>query len=285
MNAERASAPELVFWPGSLGALGFEATLAAAVAGGFTALAVSPLTLQERGAGTLRGLGADRGVRLTHLDGASSWASVWYSEDMPTPLKQRFSLPPDQIVDLAAGAGMDTILAAGAFAPGTIPVGELAGAYAGFCDLAGEHGLRVELEFVPFWGIRDLATAWDIVRDANRPNGTLMIDSWHLLKGSADPGAALELLPQIPGEFLTGLQLADALQAPQAESLYAEGRFRRFPGDGDLPLADLASTVLRVGRVRHVGAEVFGAAIDDLTIDEAGRRAAASVATTLADIS
>jgi hypothetical protein len=97
-----------------------------------------------------------------------------------------------------------------------------------------------------------------------------------LLKGSADPAAALAVLDTIPGGKLTGLQLADALIAPQAATLWGEGRFRRFPGDGELDLARIALLLLRKGGLLNVGAEVFGQAIDDLDPDQAGMRAAAS---------
>jgi sugar phosphate isomerase/epimerase len=281
MNAR----PELIFWPGSLTG-GLSEHLDATEAGGFPAAAVGPLTihrLQAAGhSGTeIRTRAASRGVRLAQLDGASGWAPIWYAERLPAPLKERFDFSAEQLLGLAEAAGADSILAAGAFDPGSVPIDELTSSFADFCDQAAERGIRVELEFVPFWGVPDLGTAWRIVGDADRPNGNLMIDSWHLLKGSADPQAALALLEQIPGEKLTGLQLADALRAPQADTLYGEGRFRRFPGDGELPLLDLTRTLLAKGGLVRVGAEVFGAAIDGLAPAEAGRRAADTVVSTL----
>ncbi|TDC38362.1 sugar phosphate isomerase/epimerase [Micromonospora sp. 15K316] len=278
---------ELIFWPGSLGERGFEAVLDAAQAGGFAAAALSPLMIHNlldsgRDGPQLRAEAAARGVRLAQLDGATSWAPIWYGEEMAAPLRERFDFSEDRILDLAEAAGMDSVLAAGAFDPGAVPLDELVTSFATFCDRAAERDIRVELEFVPFWGVPSLAVAWDIVRGADRPNGNLMIDTWHLLKGSADPQAALALLPDIPGEKLTGLQLADALTAPQAETLYGEGRFRRFPGDGELPLDQVARLLLDKGGLVRVGAEVFGEAVDSLDPAAAGARAAATVTATLA---
>jgi sugar phosphate isomerase/epimerase len=84
---------------------------------------------------------------------------------------------------------MNAILATGAFGPVAFSSDDLAASFAAFCDRAADRSLPVELEFVPFWGIPDLATAWRIVSTADQPNGTLMIDSWHLLKGSESPGS------------------------------------------------------------------------------------------------
>jgi sugar phosphate isomerase/epimerase len=278
--------PELIFWPGSLPG-GYTATLQAAQAGQFTAVAVSPLTIRQlldsgHDSAAIRAEAGRHGVRLAQLDGATSWAPARYAGHMPDALKARFDFSGTQVLDLATAAGMDSILAAGAFDPGTFPVDDLAASFAAFCDQAAGRSLRVELEFVPFWGIRDLATAWEIVRTADRPNGTLMIDSWHLLKGSADPAAALKLLAEIPGDKLTGLQLADALQASQADTVYAEGRLRRFPGQGELPLADLTRTLIAKRGLIRVGAEVFGEAIDALSPRQAGRAAATTTTRILA---
>jgi sugar phosphate isomerase/epimerase len=277
--------PEFIFWPGSLPG-GHPAALRAAEAGRFTAAAVSPLTIRQLLESGLDGAAIQaeagrHGVRLAQLDGATGWAPARYAEHMPDALKARFDFSDIQVLDLAVTAGMDSVLAAGAFDPGTFPVEVLAACFAAFCDRAADRGLRVELEFVPFWGIPDLATAWDIVHTADRANGTLMIDSWHLLKGSADPAAAVRLLAEIPGEKLTGLQLADALRTRHADTLYAEGRLRRFPGQGELALADLTRVLIAKSGLIRVGAEVFGQAIDDLTPEEAGRSAAFTTASIL----
>ncbi|CAL9353964.1 sugar phosphate isomerase/epimerase family protein [Streptomyces sp. enrichment culture] len=275
------TAPELTFWPGSLGARGFESVLEAASAGGFSAAAMSPLTLHELLASghdpsALRARAAQSGVRLAYLDGAASWAPVRYGDGLPAPLKARFDFSPSQLLDIAEAAGMDAVLACAAFDAGEVAMDDLVESFAGFCDQAAARGVRVELEFVPFWGIPDLSAAWEVVRGADRPNGTLMVDTWHLLKASAEPEASLEVLSGLPADMVTGLQLADASRSRQADSLYAEGRFRRFPGDGELALLEVIRLLLGGGGLLSVGPEIFGAAIDDLTDQEAGVRAAAT---------
>ena len=101
-----------------------------------------------------------------------------------------------------------------------------------------------------------------------------MVDTWHLLKGSTDPQAGLRLLEEIPSRWVTGLQLADALVTSQAPTLYGEGRYRRFPGEGELPLDSVIRLLLAGDGLQSVGPEVFGAAIDELGTVTAGVRAA-----------
>ncbi|GID33410.1 sugar phosphate isomerase/epimerase family protein [Paractinoplanes brasiliensis] len=281
---EEVTAPmtRLIFWPGSLGNRGFAAVLDAARAGGFSETAISPLTLDQmltggRSADSIREQAAERGVRLAEIDGVTSWAPIRYSAGMPARLRERFDLSASRILDLAQAAGADRILAAGAFERGAVGIDDLVASFASFADRAAERGLDVELEFVPFWGIPDLATAWEIVRRAERENGTLLIDTWHLLKASTDPEAALGLLPEIPGDRLTGLQLADALTTEPARS-----PLRCFPGEGDLPLGPLVRLLHDKGGLTHVGVEIFGEAIDGLDNAAAGIRTAAAARDTWA---
>ncbi len=49
----------------------------------------------------------------------------------------------------------------------------------GVCDRAAEHGLLVHLEFLPWSAFPNVHSAWDVVRLADRPNGGVIVDSWH----------------------------------------------------------------------------------------------------------
>ena len=94
---------------------------------------------------------------------------------------------------------------------GTWSLDEAAAAFAGLCDRAAEHGLLVHLEFLPWSRIPDLATAWQVVRGADRPNGGLMLDAWHYFRSGPDG----TLLRSIPGASILGVQLCDAPAAPE----------------------------------------------------------------------
>ena len=125
---------------------------------------------------------------------------------------------------------------------GTWSLNEAAAAFAGLCDRAAEHGLLVHLEFLPWSRIPDLATAWQVVREAGRPNGGLMIDAWHYFRSGPD-GA---LLRSIPGGSILGIQLCDAPAVAEANPLHATLHERLLPGEGELELpallADLRAT-------------------------------------------
>ena len=119
---------------------------------------------------------------------------------------------------------------------GTWSLDEAAAAFAGLCDRAAEHGLLVHLEFLPWSKIPDLATAWQIIRGADRPNGGLMLDAWHYFRSGPDS----TLLRSIPGASILGVQLSDAPAAPEPEPLQATLHARLLPGQGAAGVADVA---------------------------------------------
>src|SRR5262249_31545627 len=140
----------------------------------------------------------EAGVTLSHMDGVSSWAPIWYQADPLPHIKARFDYSSERCLDFAEALGLRAILAAGSFDRDALAPDVLVRAFADFCDAAGRRDMRVDLEFVPFWGIPDLPAAWDIVGAADRPNGGILVDTWHMAKGSTDIERDLALLASLP---------------------------------------------------------------------------------------
>ncbi len=277
-----ATKPDKLFWPGSLGTRGYAALLEAAAAGGFKSMAISPLMISQlladgRNGDDIVAEAYASGIMLSHMDGMSSWAPLWHQVDPLPHIKARFDFSAEQCLDFAETVGLRSILVAGAFDRGALPGDVLIESFSNFCDVAAKRQMRVELEFVPFWGIPNLPTAWDIVRQASRPNGGILVDTWHLQKGSADFERDLGLLATIPAGYIQNVQLADAMIKPKTESIYAEGRFRLFPGDGELAITRIVQIIAAKGDLQWIGLEIFGAAIDNLSNTEAGKCSAESM--------
>ena len=162
---------------------------------------------------------------------------------------------------------------------GTWSLDEAAAAFAGLCDRAAEHGLLVHLEFLPWSRIPDLATAWQVVREADRPNGGLMLDAWHYFRSTPD-GA---LLRSIPGASILGVQLCDAPAVAEANPLHATLHERLLPGDGELALRTLLADLRATGTTAPIGVEVFSDVLAALPPEEAGRLAGQSLRAVLND--
>lgn len=138
------------------------------------------------------------------------------------------------------------------------------------CDHAAEHDMDVMLEFMATSGIGSLADAWDIVRQADRPNGGLIFDTWHYFRSGQND----ELLATIPGDKIFAVQLADGLHDIDWPLAVDMLHHRRPPGAGDF---DLVTTIRKfddIGGLRNVGPEIFSDEFDEFPPEEAGRKAA-----------
>jgi len=111
-----------------------------------------------------------------------------------------------------------------------LPVDVITEAFAALCRRAGE--LTVALEFMPYSGVPNLRTAWEIIRRANEPNGALLVDAWHWNRSGTTP----EELAPVPADAIVSVQLNDVAEQPM-EQLRAESLHHRLPpcqGYGDV---------------------------------------------------
>lgn len=169
---------------------------------------------------------------------------------------------------------------ADAFAPRVVSVGELVGPermptpdvvverFAGLCDRAAAHGLLVALEFMPWSGIPDLATAAEIVRAADRPNAGINLDAWHWFRGTPSAEALRKAADRI---FV--LQLDDADARPVGLLEDDTVLRRRYPGEGAFDLVGLLVLVRDAGIDVPVSIEILSTEHHALPVGEAARRA------------
>lgn len=137
---------------------------------------------------------------------------------------------------------------------------------------AASRGLRVVLEFVPDSGIPDLSFAMAIVKGVKLPNCGVLVDPWHL----ARTGGTVDDLRGLPSGAIGAFQLDDRT-APPAGAPYVPRTGRDLPGEGELPLRDIALAVLDNNPTLTAEVEVFSDELRSLSTDEAARRVRASV--------
>lgn len=100
------------------------------------------------------------------------------------------------------------------------------------CDLAAPFGLAIDLEFMPFRGVRSLADAEAVVTRCGRPNAFILIDALHVVRSGTSVDAIRRLDPRLVGTF----QICDGPAEAPAD-LILEARTRRMtPGAGQFPL-------------------------------------------------
>jgi sugar phosphate isomerase/epimerase len=271
---------DLVLCSGTLPrATPFLERLEAARAAGFTAISLWGRDYaQARADGwsdaDLRAMLADHGVAVAELDPAWWW----------TPGASEIHIPPEhdpfdvfrfgeaELFALADAVGARSLNAVDVFG-GPFTLEQAAEAFAALCDRAAAHGVLVHLEFLPWTKVPDVATAWEVVRLADRPNGGMCVDSWHFFRGNPDFGS----LRQVPGDRVLNIQLDDAPAAPEEDLMTATLHDRLLPGDGELDLAALVATLSDIGATSPIGVEVFSDSLHALGPAEAARQAGTSV--------
>ncbi|HKJ25236.1 MAG TPA: sugar phosphate isomerase/epimerase [Myxococcota bacterium] len=255
---------DLVLCAGSLLEADLPTLCRAARAGGFAGITLWPDHVERARAAGHRDADlcariADAGLVVADLDPLLTWLP-----DDPVP---------DGFADeatfhaLAETFGARSINAAQGFGA-SLDRDRAAEAFAGVCDRAAERGLLVTLEYLPWSGIPDAATALDVVERAGRANGTVMVDAWHTLRGPTDEAQ----LRALPGARIGSVQLSDAPAEAAADPVDETMNARRLPGEGDAPLAEWIRILDACGLAAPIGVEVFSQALRALPPEDVGRR-------------
>ncbi len=246
---------------------------------GCTDLSLMPFEVEQlAGAGVspeeLRRRADDAGVRILRLDPLNTWPRIWLPDNMDAAYVATVDTPKERVFDLCSRLGCTSLSLNATFPRDAMPIEEITEHYARICALAAEFGLQCDLEFIPLWGVPTLAMAWEIVKGAGAPNGGLVFDTWHFVRGRSD----IALLREIPGHMIHCVQLNDGpLELPEGVTLKEDCYDRKFPGDGEFPNVEIVRILAETGGLNQVGAEVFSPMLKHMSADEIGLVSASSV--------
>jgi sugar phosphate isomerase/epimerase len=256
----------------------FRARVDAAVAGGYRGISMWGRDYARARADghtdhDIRGVIADAGLAVAEVDPAWWWlpGARETGDSIPEQFDdmQVFRFAADELFRIAEAIGARSLNAIDVFG-GDWTVDDAAEAFADLCDRAREHGLLVQLEFLPWSKIPDLLTAAAIVQGAGRSNGGVAVDSWHFARSTSD----LADLRALEGNLVVGVQLNDGPAAPEPDLTHATLHDRRLPGDGEFDLVGLVAALDAIEATAPVGVEVFSDELMQLDADECARRAA-----------
>ena len=266
---------EYSLWPACVKTHSYAQQLAATREAGFTHLPIGGFTisqlLQSQSLNDIRSQALDAGVQLGHYDGFTDWAPIRFDPSLPEAAQAVFDFSAEQCLEYCNQLGLKSICATGAFLLGQFSANQLSDGFAAFCLKAAQYNIRVDLEFIPMWGVANLNLAWRIVQASGAENAGILFDTWHFLRGDADFTA----LDQLPCDAITCVQLADAADSTKQMPLMEDCLgYRRPPGEGDLPLGRVGKILRKQVRVHSVGPEVFSKELDLLDAEQAARRVA-----------
>lgn len=214
-------------------------------------------------------------------------------EGMPAELRERTFDRAERKFDVMQELGTDLVLVCSNCSPLSLPERErIIADFGELAERAGRRGLRIGYEALA-WGrhVHDHRDAWSIVRDVDHPALGLILDSFHSLVRKV-PSASIG---DIDPKKLFLVQVADAPWLDM-DFLSWSRHFRNMPGQGDLPLAEWAAEIFRIGYDGYWSLEIFndrfragsasGVAIDGhrsliALRDEVARRPRAAIAPTM----
>jgi sugar phosphate isomerase/epimerase len=221
----------------------------------------------------IREIVGDAGLGVAEVDPAWWWlpGARETGESIPEQFDDMhvFRFGADELFRIAEAIGARSLNAVDVFG-GDWTVDDAAECFASLCDRAREHGLLVQLEFLPWSKVPDLVTAVAIVGTAGRANGGVAVDSWHFARSNSD----LADLRALDGDLVIGVQLNDGPAAPETDLTYATLHDRRLPGDGEFDLVGLVAALDAIEAAAPFGVEVFSDDLVELEPEECARRAA-----------
>ncbi len=186
---------------------------------------------------------SERGLRVSCLEALFGW-----STDGDAARAEAAAA-----LDDAGAVGADLVMAV-ELGDRPVDVERAAANLALVAEVLGGAGVSPCVEFLPWSGIPDLATAWAVVGPV--PSARLLVDTWHWARqpGGPDP----RLLASIPADRVAAVQLCDTQPGGGRGDLMAEAMTRRLdPGEGDADIGGVLATLRAMGAAPRWSVEVF----------------------------
>lgn len=242
-----------------------EAKLAAAAKAGFRAVEIfeNDLTFFSGKPREAREMAADLGLEIVALQPMRDF------EAMPDPVRARNFERAARKFDLMHELGARLLCLCSNVSEEAIDDSARAAQdLAELADLAHQHGFRIGYEALA-WGrhVKDWTAAWEIVRQADRANLGIVLDSFH----ACVRNNPIEPMSALPADRIALVQVADA-PAIQMDPLSLSRHYRCYPGQGDYPVVEFLDAITRAGYRGPVSLEIFndqfrGASANAIALD------------------
>ena len=271
--ADAAGEHALTLWCGCVFSHDLYTRAEALHAGGYSAMSAlcGDFAALERSGSSLEQVAAElraREARVSVIDPFLAWYPTFNVGDDAGPHADSLNTTEQNMLRYADAVGAESMTLLTPFSGSPAPREQVVEALGALADRVAAHGLRVHLEVVPTSQVPDLPTGWDIIREVDRPNAGLVLDTFHLGRSGCEPA----MLDEIPLEKVFHLQLCDAPREPVLADYFEEAvTYRDFPGEGELDVADYVRHLYRDGRLPTCGPEIFSPQLTTLGAADAGR--------------
>jgi len=163
----------------------------------------------------------------------------------------------EELSRIAAAIGCPCIVVV----PGRLPkdgaaranvIGESVKVLNELCDISGAHNVSLAFEFLgqTDCSVPTLDLAAEIVREANRKDLGVVIDSFHFYAGNS----SIDMIEALDPSLIQIFHINDAEDLPKHE---LEDRHRLLPGLGILPLREMLAAFRKIGYDKVASVEIF----------------------------
>jgi sugar phosphate isomerase/epimerase len=135
----------------------------------------------------------------------------------------------------------------------SVPIDRMVETFAALCDEAANAGTKVVIEILPWSNIADIATGLAVVAGADKSNGALLFDIWHVARGDI----AYEDMASVPRKFIDYVEINDAAARLVGTLLEDTVMRRRLCGEGDLDIHRFLRCVKATGYDGPFGVEII----------------------------
>jgi sugar phosphate isomerase/epimerase len=193
---------------------------------------------------------ADNGIKHIEVE----FLNDWYL-DKSDPRRKASDQMRRELVECAAALNARNYKCCGMLfdeTPPNIPL--MSDEFAKLCEDVRPAGANVIIEMMPFTNIRTIDDSVAIIGGANQPNGGLLLDIWHVVRGNIDYSE----IAKVPAGMLMGIELDDA-NRDVVGTLFEDTRFqRRLCGEGAWDVPGFIDAVLRAGfKAPYYGVEII----------------------------
>ena len=139
--------------------------------------------------------------------------------------------------------------------PGQADLAQAGEDYRELLQIGRDLGIRPAMEFLGFVGhVNNIRTCWEIVERAGDPDGTIVIDWFHMVRGDGRD-TIFDDLRGLKAEQIAIVHLDDVpYSKPFGEMTDGD---RVYPGDGDIPVDELFQVLGETGYEGPVSLELF----------------------------
>jgi sugar phosphate isomerase/epimerase len=222
--------------------------------------------VEKMGYAGIRRVLENNGIKHVEVEFLNDWFL-----DASDPLRVASDKMRRELIQAAGELGARNLKCCGTLFDESAPnIPRIRDEFARLCEDARAASTSVIIEMMPFTNIRNIDDSMAIISGADQPNGGLLLDIWHVVRGGMDYSE----IAKIPAKFLKGIELDDA-HSQVVGTLFEDTRFQRvLCGEGDFnPKAFIAAVKAAGFDAPYYGVEIISETFRKQPLDVMARTA------------